>query len=145
MKYFIRWLVVFSLVVLGIFVLFYTGLIVKINDADVTKLSFLVLILFVTFSTRVGYCLYKNIDSDLATTRFVTDTFLKIGLIGTICGFIYMLTYTFCGIDVANISGVQKSLIEMARGMGTALYTTAAGLICNLIMKIQLFIYDQSK
>jgi len=38
---------------------------------------------------------------------------------------------------------MQKALMAMATGMGTALYTTAAGLICSLLLHIQLFIYKK--
>lgn len=145
MKYFARWLIVFSLIILGIFTLFYTGLIVKINDADVTKISFLILVLFAGLSIRVGYCLYRGVCLPMEYAYFINDAFLKLGLIGTVCGFIYMLYYTFSGINLADVASTQGSLIEMGKGMGTALYTTAAGLICNLILKVQLFIYEQYK
>ena len=145
MKYFSRWLIIASLISIGVFALIYSGLIQKIYEADVTKLSFLILVVFLGSTIRVGIYLAQNKNVELRYIYFVTDSFVKIGLIGTICGFIYMLYYTFSGIDLTNISNTQGCLIKMGQGMGTALYTTASGLVCNLLMKAQLFIYEQQR
>ena len=49
-----------------------------------------------------------------------------------------MLGTAFTELDVTNITSVQNPLIKMSLGMSTALYTTLAGLISSLVIKIQL-------
>lgn len=138
---FIRWSVMFSLILLGVFILFYTGLMFEINKADITKISFLILAIFLACSIRIGFGIWEKIDS-FPGVEFLANILIKLGLIGTVCGFIYMLFYTFSGINISDATGTQNALICMAKGMGTALYTTVAGLICNLLLKVQLYISD---
>lgn len=67
---------------------------------------------------------------------FLTDAILKLGLLGTIVGFILMLGSVA---DTASLDAntMQKVLRQMSVGMGTALYTTLAGLVCSLILGVQ--------
>ena len=41
-------------------------------------------------------------------------------------------------LDVSNAAALQQALSDMAIGMSTALYTTLIGLVCSLIIKVQL-------
>jgi hypothetical protein len=70
---------------------------------------------------------------------FASDIFLTIGMIGTVMGFIYMLSTSFAEISTANVVTLKTAMSKMSMGMGAALYTTAAGLICGTILKIQQF------
>ena len=74
---------------------------------------------------------------------FASDAFLTLGMIGTVFGFIYMLSTIFSGLNVSDIAGMKLSLAKMSHGMSAALYTTAAGLVCSLILKVQLFDFTQ--
>jgi hypothetical protein len=145
MKYFIQWVVVFSLIVLGLGVALFTGMFVRVNDADVTKLSFVILGLFMYCSIRLGISLARGGGSHAIreSSQFFADEFTKLGFIGTIAGFIYALYHTFSAIDMSDIASTQAALVCMATGMGTALYTTIAGLISSLLLRIQLFIYEK--
>ena len=49
-----------------------------------------------------------------------------------------MLGTAFSNIDVSNAATLQQALSDMAIGMSTALYTTLIGLVCSLIIKVQL-------
>ena len=49
-----------------------------------------------------------------------------------------MLGTAFANVDVTNSVTLQNALSEMAVGMSTALYTTLIGLVCSLIIKVQL-------
>ena len=69
---------------------------------------------------------------------FITEACLALGMIGTVTGFLLMLNGAFIEIDLSNPTTIQNSLIKMALGMSTALYTTLTGLICSLALKIQL-------
>ena len=110
------------------------------QNGDQTKLSFLILTLFILTSGWVGWCTKKsefqiqNID----VGWFVAEACLALGMIGTVTGFLLMLSGAFADIDLANTSTIQTALTKMALGMSTALYTTLVGLICSLTLKIQL-------
>lgn len=73
---------------------------------------------------------------------FVSDMMLKLGLLGTIIGFIFMLG-SVAGIADFDVSNMQKILQHMSNGMGTALYTTLAGLICSILSAMQYHMIDR--
>ena len=75
---------------------------------------------------------------DVSIGWFISESCLALGMIGTVTGFLLMLSGAFAEIDLANTSTIQNSLTKMALGMSTALYTTLIGLICSLALKIQL-------
>jgi len=41
------------------------------------------------------------------------------------------------------VQAMQITMSNMTSGMSTALVTTAAGLICSLILQLQIFNFDQ--
>jgi len=148
----LRWWLFFSIAMLGTLALFISGLIYKVNQADVTKLSFLIFVVFFIFTVRTGLetyrlsnetrfsgqrmaLFYKNSE----TGWFVSDMLLTLGMIGTVAGFIYMLSTSFADLSFENTSSMQGVLAKMGKGMSTALYTTAAGLVCSLLLKLQLY------
>ncbi len=151
-KIILRWWLFFSVAVLGTAALFFSGLIYRVNQADVTKLSFLILFLFLVFTIRTGretYRLSKQQEfsaNEIAvfyknseTGWFVSDMLLTLGMIGTVAGFIYMLSSSFTDVNFDNASAINGVLAKMGAGMSTALYTTAAGLVCSLLLKLQLY------
>ncbi len=73
---------------------------------------------------------------------FFVDSMIKLGLLGTIVGFILMLGSVS---DTANmdINAMQKVMQEMSSGMGTALYTTLVGLIGSLLLALQYQLLDR--
>ena len=78
-----------------------------------------------------------------ATGHFISDILLKLGLLGTIIGFILML------LPVAEIKEFEANLMqqllgEMSGGMAVALYTTLAGLTTSLLLKMQYQIIDST-
>ena len=64
-------------------------------------------------------------------------------MVGTVIGFIMMLS-GFANLDISEIDTVQTLIKELGTGMSTALYTTLAGLICSLLLKIQYFNLNQA-
>ena len=73
---------------------------------------------------------------------FVSDMMLKLGLLGTIIGFIFMLG-SVSNIADFDVSSMQKILRHMSNGMGTALYTTLAGLTCSVLSALQYHMIDR--
>jgi len=144
-KPFLRWWLFFSLIIVGLIFLFHWNMFDIVNQGDVTKISFLIFGLFIIFSFFVGNetyrgCKYKIIsESHLETGWFMSDQILTLGMIGTVIGFIYMLSTSFTNIAVNDLSKMAEAIISMGTGMSTALYTTASGLICSFLLKLQLY------
>jgi len=140
MKALLRWWLIFCLSLLAGGIAVYFNLHIKLYDGDQTKLSFLILLVFILTSGWVGWCTkhseykFQNID----VGWFVAEACLALGMIGTVTGFLLMLSGAFANIDLANTATIQTALSNMALGMSTALYTTLVGLICSLTLKIQL-------
>ena len=140
MKALLRWWLIFCMSILAGGIAVYFDLHIDLYEGDQTKISFLILSIFVLTSTWIGWCTkksehqYQNID----TGWFVSEACLALGMIGTVTGFLLMLSGAFADIDLANTATIQTALSKMALGMSTALYTTLVGLICSLTLKIQL-------
>ena len=71
------------------------------------------------------------------------DILLKLGLTGTVIGFILML------LPIGEIKDfdpqiLQKLLSTMSGGMAVALYTTLTGLVTSMLLKFQYFLLDSS-
>jgi hypothetical protein len=149
---FLRWWLLVSLIVITFVGLYSTGILADIYSVDVTKLSFLIVGILAAMSFKCGYDTYKltsvkisserDIDEIYATAElgwFTSDFCLTLGMIGTVAGFIFMLSTAFATVDVSNVSSLQNVLTKMSAGMGTALYTTAAGLVSSAFLKLQYF------
>ena len=139
-KALLRWWLIFCLSWIAGGVAVYFDLHNNLYDADKTKLSFLILTVFTLTSLWVGWRTKKSEDKeqDVSVGWFVAESCLALGMIGTVTGFLLMLSGAFANIDLANTSTIQNSLTQMALGMSTALYTTLVGLVCSLTLKIQL-------
>ncbi len=72
---------------------------------------------------------------------FVSDTMMKLGLVGTIIGFIVMLA-PIAGLDPADRGAIKSSMALMSDGMAIAMYTTLAGLVGSILVKIQYYMLD---
>jgi len=74
---------------------------------------------------------------------FASDTLMKLGLLGTIIGFIIMLA-PIAGLDVSDKSVLKSSMGLMSDGMAVAMYTTLAGLVGSILLKIQYYMLDNA-
>jgi len=63
--------------------------------------------------------------------NFASDSLMKLGLLGTIIGFIIMLA-PIAGLDVSDKSVLKSSMGVMSDGMAVAMYTTLAGLVGSI-------------
>lgn len=75
--------------------------------------------------------------------QFIIDVLIRLGLIGTIIGFILMLQSFVSGPN-PSAENIQELLITMSSGMGTALYTTFAGLIASTLLGIQQILLNKN-
>ena len=143
----LKWWLVFCLILLGFGTLYYFNMHSQLYHADVTKLSFLIIIIFMFTSVWIGRKTYdlestSVIDDKIDVGWFIAESCLALGMVGTVTGFLYMLGTAFENIDITDATTLQDALASMAKGMSTALYTTLTGLIASLIIKVQLVNYE---
>lgn len=150
-------LIILGIVLFGAYLLYDRGLLGVVLQGDKSRLSWLIIAIWAAMSLRWLYLLrwvQKTGDDEqkpddatleereIAMARwlnhgwFAADSVLKIGLLGTIIGFILMLSpiATLASFDPASL---QKALGEMSGGMAVALYTTLSGLVANIVLRFQ--------
>ena len=143
----LKWWLIFCLTLLGFGTLYHFNMHSQLYYADVTKLSFLIIIIFMFTSVWIGRKTYdlettSVIDDKIDVGWFIAESCLALGMVGTVTGFLYMLGTAFENIDITNATTLQDALASMAKGMSNALYTTLTGLIASLIIKVQLVNYE---
>jgi|TARA_B100000035_G_scaffold193077_1_gene164781 hypothetical protein len=124
-------------------VAFYFNFFHELYEKDITKISFVIISIYLVTSLFIGRLAFKlkngeSIESGLGVGWFISESMLALGMIGTVAGFILMLGSSFEGLDVENIESLKQTLTDMAIGMSTALYTTLTGLIFSQFTKVQL-------
>jgi len=132
---------------MGLVFAYLTGLVDRVNKADVTKLSFVITGMFLYYSSKIGFFLFKRKEPRglRHDCEFVSNAFLNLGMIGTVIGFIYMLNISFGGLGSADMTSLRMALQTMGIGMGTALYTTAVGLVCSFLLRLQLYVFMEKE
>lgn len=73
----------------------------------------------------------------------VADLMLKLGLLGTVIGFIFMLG-SLTDLKSIDINVMQKMLGEMSGGMKVALFTTLTGMSCGVLLNMKYHLLDWS-
>jgi hypothetical protein len=74
---------------------------------------------------------------------FAGDTLMKLGLIGTVIGFIIMLA-PIAGLDAGDRGSIKASMSLMSDGMAVAMYTTLAGLAGSILIRIQYYLLEDA-
>lgn len=73
---------------------------------------------------------------------FYIDLLLKVGFLGTLVGFILMLS-SVAQSGTLDASTMQKVLQQMSVGMSTALYTTMASLVAGILLSVPYYLLDR--
>jgi MotA/TolQ/ExbB proton channel family len=74
---------------------------------------------------------------------YAGDALMKLGLLGTVIGFIMMLA-PIAGLDAADRVSVRTSMELMSDGMAVAMYTTLTGLIGSILVQTQYYMLDKA-
>ena len=156
-KSFLQGLILLGLIVFGIYLLHERGLMGILLDGDNSRISWGIMLIWVGMSLRWLYLLrwVQNKTQEMASLVvqplditetilarwlnhgwFASDAVLKLGLLGTIIGFILMLQ-PIAGMQSFDPASLQTALGQMSGGMAVALYTTLTGLVCNLLLRVQ--------
>ena len=73
---------------------------------------------------------------------FYIDLLLKVGFLGTLVGFILMLS-SVAETGALDAGSMQKVLAQMSVGMSTALYTTLASLVAGILLSVPYYLLDR--
>jgi len=194
---FYSWLILTGLMLIGVFLLWRYQLLVLVIDADQTRLSLAIMILFAFVCIYLGVAAWRlsrqnqilgsllNGETDISSFNkrknkfiyehlllaqtiddkdngykealymslvgkihrghslgwFAVDVFIRMGLIGTVLGFILMLG-TVYQLQNDDISALKNLLGSMGSGMQVALYTTLTGISVSLILSVYCKILD---
>ncbi len=74
---------------------------------------------------------------------FLSSALLKLGLLGTIVGFVFMLG-AIDALKTLTYADLPQMLGRMGSGMGVSLYTTLVGLLANMALGLQNLMLDRS-
>lgn len=73
---------------------------------------------------------------------FICSLMLKLGLLGTVVGFVIMLS-SLEGLDQLDINDIKTLMKQMTQGMGVAMNTTLVGLVTSILLGLQLLLLDR--
>jgi hypothetical protein len=77
------------------------------------------------------------------TGWFIADLMVRLGLLGTVIGFIYMLG-SISQVSGVDVQALKQLLGNMSGGMRIALYTTLTGLGAGILLGLQYRLLDQA-
>jgi hypothetical protein len=121
---------------------FETGYLRFLWDADSSKLTFVIAAVFAYAYGRLGYILHRveKITDHILDPGFEScDISMGLGMLGTVVGFI-MMTTAFAGVDISDVQNIRQLFSISTQGMSTALYTTAAGLISSIYLRLSYYL-----
>ena len=138
----LRWWILLCLTITSTVVMYYGNVFYALWYADITKISFIIIALYVALTLYVGKLTVTHLKPDsnksnlginLENCWFTANAMTALGMIGTVVGFLIMLGPAFKSLDIANAASTTQVITDMATGMSTALTTTLVGLICSLL------------
>lgn len=133
--------IIHVLTLLGAWIAWDNGVIQHMFANDVTWLSSAIIAMYAGLSVKLAYYDYLGTNSDHPVwdqMEFFSNLFLKIGMIGTVIGFLIVFGEAFENFDIDDRENVADIITAMAIGIATALWTTLIGLICSSLLDLQL-------
>ena len=94
-----------------------------------------------TDSANLGVYLEKRVHEGHANGWFIADLMIKLGLLGTVIGFIFMLS-SVAQHETTDLNAAKLLRTQMSGGRRIALFTTLAGLSSGLILGAQYQLLD---
>ena len=146
-KAFLLWWIQVVTVLFAAILIFTYGWFDKLWNADQTKISFIIITIFVATSIATGFLSFRSDTQYIKLSNYIwfaSETMVTLGLIGTVAGFLLMLSSAYDNLDVSNVENVQKVISNMALGMSTALCTTLSGLVGSVLTKVQMVILENN-
>jgi magnesium-transporting ATPase (P-type) len=151
-RLFLRWALFSNLVLVALLIFYQLGWLSLIYALDATKLSFLILIVFAAAVVYCGVLSWRadklseskpllqaevqSLEIDSENGWFAAEICVKLGLTGTVLGFVMMLS-GFVGFDGTDPQSTQNLIKHLSSGMSTAFTTTLVGVVCDVILIVQ--------
>jgi len=139
---FLKWWFVFVVQAIGLGVFAYLDGAQYLLDNDRTYLSIVIIAVWLVVSGAVGWFTWRK-EEKPEFLWFCTESCMTVGMIGTVTGFILMLSTSLATLDPNDVENMRSAIANMAVGMSTALLTTLAGLMATLMLRIQLVVTDE--
>ena len=146
------WIAGVCAIAVGLEIAVYYGVLQQIYEKDLTKLSVVIGCIFLWQTAKCGYeliCQSRNKrtleqgDRSVEKGWLWSDIVLSLGMIGTVIGFMLMLS-GFSSVNFEDVSSVQSLIATLSSGMSTSLSTTLVGLVASVILKLQFFGLEKS-
>lgn len=129
------------LVTSGVFWAWQKGIVAEIWKDDVTMITSGIALMYVITTLLIGYVAYtKDFTNKIVDACwFLSEQMLALGMLGTVIGFIYLLTSGVTDASVTDPTSLATLLANMSVGLGIALYTNATGIVSSLVTKLLLY------
>lgn len=159
-RLFLQWAVAANLIVVGSVYAHRVGWFDLLYEGDATKLSFVILAIFALATLAVGRLCWqasrhlengfgqdsktgeafvKTMNSRLDDGATAVQTCTGLGMLGTVIGIIMAFPDGgFSAIVSGDAAAMAPVLDQLTGGFSTAFLTTAAGLICAILLDVQL-------
>ena len=142
----LKWLLIYVASLAGVAICGMLGLLDALWKTDNTRISFIILGLYLVVSPFVGWLTCgapaKAVSRYRQACRFTPELMVGLGMLGTVIGFLQMLGTSFAQLDPSNVKATQAALSAMASGISVALLTTLVGLACSMPLQLQLVNLD---
>lgn len=130
---------------------YFFGLLNYLIETDKTLLSFVIIAIGVGCTLVMGFLSYckqfnkrEPSENYLQPLWYFSEAVMSIGMVGTLLGFLLVLTTAFEGVDTTDVNDMKEVISNLASGMGIALTTSLCGLITSIWLKLQLVILENS-
>ena len=137
-----RWWLFVCLLSIGAYFGVHFDVFSMIFNTDKTYLSSVILLLFTGSTLLTGYRTwlfnYRKTYTDTKVGWFCGEVMFALGMIGTLIGFVLVFGDALAHIDLEDQANKAKIIADMGIGISTAIYTTLAGLVCTILLWIQL-------
>ena len=144
MKLFLKWLLQFLTVCFGLFVCQLYGIFEYLWDADKSKISFMILVLYLLSSCRLGALSFvlsrRNSsleDSNVVSNGwFMSNFMMALGIFSTVLGFA-MLLGPFAVLNMSSPESMQKLVENIGPSLSVALLPTLCGIASANLLRVQ--------
>jgi len=120
------------------------GVLTQLYTNDKTFITYLITTLLIMSTISVGAKYWQStitgFEADYRKEEYVSSIAITLGMIGTIIGFMIMLSGSLGNIEINDVQSVKRLLSGLTQGLFTALNTTLLGLITSLHLRTQFVI-----
>lgn len=151
MKNLVYWWLFFWLQGIGIGFAAYFGVFSTVIRTDTSYLSVVIFVLFFFTTCWIGLMTLRKaygtvIAPNYSLGWFLSELCMMLGMIGTVVGFIFTLVKTLgSGVSFSDAAALQAVVADLARGVGTAAWTTLFGLIAAASIKLQMLNLENTR